>query len=336
MPRPRLHKSSIIAGTIVALLVVLIEIPGRVVSGDIGGQPSMVFEHGWPWVYLRRETVQRPLVVPFTTPEGLSLVPCFLPSVSPLDVRSDIPNWGIPWLSAANWRFWEVDKLSDPARWKLHSGIATVDFLVAAAVITVAAVAWEFRRRRRPRLLSFGLGDMFVLITLASVTCGWLTYQQRESQRESQLLTDLEPYLYDGFTWDEDQYQCVAPLWIQSLIGPRWLPQFSWRVSAVMVYAVPNQEQGLLRLRELKYLNRFEFTHWEPSFCMSAVASLPGVTTLDISNCADLDDGNYFDLVQLAQLQTLVVDKKNIPPETLSRIEDALPNCEIDDYSDEW
>jgi hypothetical protein len=336
MPRPRLHKSSIIVGTVVALLVVLIEIPGRVVSGDIGGEPSMVFEHGWPWVYLRREIVERPVLVPSTTPEGLSFAPCFLPSVSPLNVRSDLPHWGVPWMSAANWRFWEVDKRSDPAHCKLHDGIATADFLVAAAVVTLAAVAWEFRRRSRPRLLSFGLGDLFVLITLASVTCGWLTYQQRESQRESQLLKGLKPYLYDGFTWDEDQYQCVAPLWIQSLIGPRWLPQFSWRVSAVIVYALPIQEQEFLQLRELRYLNRFEFTHWEPSFRMSAVASLPDVTTLDISNCADLDDRNYDDLVQLTQLRTLVVDKNNIPPETLSRIEDALPNCEIVDYSDEW
>lgn len=336
MARPRLHMSSIVVGTVIALLVVLIEMPGRVVSGDIGGEPSMVFEHGWPWAYLRREIVERPVLVPSTTAEGPSFAPCFLSPFSPLDIRTDLPRWGVPWLSAANWQFWEVDELGEPLHWRFHGGIATADFLAAAAVATIAMAAWELRRRRHPRLLCFGLSSLFVLITLASVTCGWLAYQQRESQRESQLLMDLEPYLYDGFTWDENQYQCVAPLWIQSLIGPRWLPQFSWRVSTVMVFALPIQEHDFLRLRELRYLNRFEFTHWEPTFRMSAVASLPHVSTLDIANCADLDDRNYDDLAQLTQLRTLVVDKNNIPPETLSRIEDALPNCEIVDYSDEW
>ena len=54
MPRPHLHKSSIIVGLIVAVLLVLIEIPGRVVGGLGGSNPSKVFEHGWPWVHLRR------------------------------------------------------------------------------------------------------------------------------------------------------------------------------------------------------------------------------------------------------------------------------------------
>jgi hypothetical protein len=41
MPRRRVHKSSIVVGLIVALLLVLIEIPGRVVSID--GHPRHQF-----------------------------------------------------------------------------------------------------------------------------------------------------------------------------------------------------------------------------------------------------------------------------------------------------
>jgi hypothetical protein len=48
MPRPDLYKPSIIVGLIVAVLLVLIEIPGRVVGGMGGSIPSKVFEHGWP------------------------------------------------------------------------------------------------------------------------------------------------------------------------------------------------------------------------------------------------------------------------------------------------
>ena len=165
MPRPHLHKSSIIVGLIVAVLLVLIEIPGRVVGGLGGSNPSKVFEHGWPWVHLRREIKEYNV--------GFSYPP---------DPRYRLPHWGIPWLSAENWRIWEADASVVPPRWDFNTAVMLCDLAVALLVLAGAVVCWEFLRRRRAKLFSFrfGLRGLLLAITAVAAALGWLTYLERE------------------------------------------------------------------------------------------------------------------------------------------------------------
>ncbi len=238
MPRPRLHKSSIVVGLVIALLLVLIEIPGRVVSGIGGTDVSKVFEHGWPWVYLRRETAERYVPESVTTPEGLSLVPSFSPVIYPLDIRTDLPHWGIPWLNAENWRFWEADTAAVPRRWVFNP--ANLFWNVAIALLLLAGVvgAWELWRRRQASPLSFrfGLRGLLVAIAAASAVMGWLTYVEREDTRETALIDKVSQRSGPmEATWFDVDHVCVAPLWHRSLVGVRVFPEFFWRASAVNI-----------------------------------------------------------------------------------------------------
>lgn len=105
MFRGRLHKSSIVIGLLVALLLVLLNIPGRLV--DHQTSTGNTFEHGWPFVFLRRLTDEPGTVVEYLgKPISVAFAPVWL---TRRDAVQYLPMWGIPWLSAVNWQFWEAD-----------------------------------------------------------------------------------------------------------------------------------------------------------------------------------------------------------------------------------
>jgi hypothetical protein len=210
MSRPRQHKSTIVVGVLLAVALVLIEAPGRVGHGHSGARNEgrLYFEHGWPWVYLRRE-IEIPAAAGAVRPASVY-------------VRSGLPRFGIPWLSAENWQWWRADK----KRWQFSGWVLFWDVLAAAGVVGLGTWAWERRRRRRTRLLSFGLAEAIVAMTAAGLLLGWVVYQKREFEREEGLRQGGREMLYH---WLADGTLCVAPRWLQALTGPAVYPDFLWR-----------------------------------------------------------------------------------------------------------
>ncbi len=206
MPRARLHRSSVVVGVIAACLLVLLCVPGRIYELYPGS--SIKFEHGWPLVYLRRETVVTP---PTAT--------TFKNYRSSLD---SLPMGGIPWLSADNWRFWEAADFTDTPRREFSPVDLAFDALLLLLLLTSIVILFEYRRRRRASILSFSLTDGFVALTLACCALGWFALIRNTFQREVAAQAALE---------DEDspgscEEVCIAPAWTRSLVGDRWMPLF--------------------------------------------------------------------------------------------------------------
>ena len=333
MPHPRLYKSSVVVGALVAALLILVEVPGRVVDGSHGPHPSLVFEHGWPWVYLRRETVESPLT--FTTPDGISILPNV--SWTDFDIPWDLPKWGIPWLSSANWQFWQATNESDAPRCDFNGLILFCDFAIALIVASVIVAAWEFRRRGLPSLFCFSLTDIFLTVASMSAVFGWLVYLEREYQREFQFINRLN--VSNGHVWSDSDRVCIAPTWIRSLIGERLLPEFSWRASTATIELAREVNVNTIceQLAELKYLNKIVFLNTGERFRFSALRKFQRLETLELWDYWTLDEHDCNELAQLTQLYKIILeDKDDIPPHMLTRLESELPNCKIVDVYDDW
>jgi hypothetical protein len=344
MPRPRLHRSSIVVGTLVAILLILIEVPGRVISGVFGTNVSQVFEHGWPWVYLRRET-SRPNPTIVTAPDGTQVEFQYSLVVTPINPRYDLPYWGIPWLNSENWRFWETDRTAVPLRWIFNRAKLFCNVAVSLALVTGVIAAWEVWRRRRQRLLPFrfGLVEMFIAVACVSTTLGWLVYVQREFQRENRIIerqlnrdlpADFEDY------WVEADEVCVAPAWIRSLFGERFFPAFFWRTCAVDIQSDRGDRTDLIcaEISRLDYVTKIAINgHPRRRFRFSALRNLERIKTLEIWRPTILDEQVLNELSQLKQLTKLVIeDIEDVPFDALARLKAELPNCRIIHYSDDW
>jgi hypothetical protein len=343
MPRPRLHKSTIVVGLIVALLLELIEIPGRVVSGVGGTFASKVFEHGWPRVYLRREAGERPTLGFYASQEGRQLMLSYSPALYPINVRSDLPGWGIPWLSAENWQFWEADETAAPPRWDFNPAALSWNIAVALLLSISTVAAWEFWRRRRatPFSFRFGLRGLLVAIAATSAVMGWLTYLEREHTRETALVERVSERSGPmEATWFDVDHVCVAPLWLRSLVGVRMFPESFWRASAVNIQPERGDKMELMceEIAQLEHVTKIGIEgHLRHIVRFSALRKLERTKTLEIWRGTILDEQDLSELAQLKQLQKIVIEGLDeIDPEALARLKSELPNCTIIDSSNDW
>jgi hypothetical protein len=314
----RLHRSSVVVGVLLGAALVLIDVPGRVLGGSwsttTGGR--RVFEHGWPGAYLRRLTDE--------------------PIVNPKAMPMFTPRWGVPWIYSDNWRLWEATPSIGRSReryWEFRTLLAIGDVACAALVIVAISGLWEFRRRRRSRLLSFQLADIFVLFCAASLALSWIMHQKQEYERESSILA---AHGNASINWRDPPRQCTAPAWFESLFGQQLLPDFFWRVTTIELRSPRDAKQSpddavITVLSQLSYLStlRVIYSSQDP-FDFSKLRPLERMIALK----AWRGRGFFYEeeiegITQLGQLQTLVVDAENITKAQLSRLEETLPNCKI-------
>jgi hypothetical protein len=315
----RLHKSSIVVGFGIALLLLLVTIPGRVVDWSPGS--STKYEHGWPFVYLRRETVQ-----------SASLPG---PVVSRREFPSQLPMWGIPWLSVENWKVWDAYDEDGLANWEFNGRTLVANsVLVMLALVAFVAIV-EFRRRRRKNRFSFSLSAMFIMLTVAGVALGRIEYLKHESQRETAIIANFD----ESRTPIVDDEVCAAPVWIKGLIGEKWMPDFTWRARSVWVRAldVEDIEQLCSQIRELSYVDKLTLDGFIPEdhFAFATLGSIRQLKTLQVKTTARIDDRDISELSQLSGLKKIAIDQ-TISPERLSRLESALPNCKVVDADKDW
>jgi hypothetical protein len=346
MSRPRLHKSSIVVALIAAFVAVLLEVPGRVIHGTSWNDRTTgktdvftIFEHGWPWVYLRRATYWHYAdddVPPERQMNGVA------------DTRSDLPMWSVPWLSAENWSIWQSYYHDDIAYWTLNWSRILWNVTTVLFAVVLLVVAWECRRRRRPHVFSFGLIELFVAFTVAGGVFGWGVYMKREQQRERDLIANIRS------VWSLHSEECIAPLWMRSLLGDRLVPSFLWRTTSAEVQRDDYVDHGLPHLKEiaqLSYMTRilvYGNAKEYPPFPFALLNSLIRLEELDLSGSyvaddesgdirfSDITEQDVEQLIQLDGIRKIFLDTGDISPKLLARLKAGLPNCKIVDAREGW
>jgi hypothetical protein len=333
----RLHKSSIIVGIVVSAILVLIMIPGRIVEG----QPWMwqTYEHGWPFNYLRREA------------RGNAPAPRYNTLYyGRLDYVAARPMLGIPWLCPDNWRVWEasIDETwsgKETPRWEFSGALLAWDLVISLLVLVGFVLMWEFRRGRRPNVFTFRIGDMLVGVAFVSAVLGWAVNLQREFHREEQVVDrEFERSLTVNVTtdtWSDADQVCIAPTWMQSVIGERLLPAFVWRTCTIDIQLWDGSRAAAMaeEMSTLEYIRSIEFwTDSEEPFHFSVFRRLPRLTTMEFWIGEEFDASDISQLAQLRQLKKIVIDGRDemVPPHLLTRLQSKLPDCKIIDSIDDW
>lgn len=222
----RLHRSTYVFLVFVFIGVLLANIPGQYVldlnftDGQYG--PDFEFyvhcEHGWPFTFLRREAVM--LNVP--------------------------PGWRF-----SPWRLTEgVEQFNPPS--------VIANLFVGAAVVLVGGLLFEIWRRRRRRLLQFGLRELLILVTVVSVGAAAFTAQRSQHRKEQAVLRAIdETPSQKHFDWgvsqiaDRTEWRERGPTWLRQLVGDPRVTVFD---RVIRIYANGEELKHVVELSHLKVL----------------------------------------------------------------------------------
>jgi hypothetical protein len=330
MKFPRLHKSTIAVALITAAVAVLVEVPGRVVSGTLSFKSETNdIEHGWPWVYLRREV--RLAGSDFDVPSARLQRLRFQGFMPPEFETLDLPMGGVPWLRAANWRFWQCVDDGRSLHREFIGGRLLADIAIVLAAVFATICAWEFRRRRRPRIFNFGIIEMLVVVAVVSGALGWLAYMKNEHARELQLAEELKSGKFQPF-----ENACIAPLWFRSLFSDRLIPGYFWRVNELYIAGDSdfNVEACASYIAQFKYVNR-AYIDRDAFGLFPMLARFKRIDTLTLSRRRTLELQLPIDeIAQLTHLRVIIVAHDPLSREHCESLAAALPNCKIKDESD--
>jgi hypothetical protein len=325
----RLHRSTKLVCLVGALMLTLVSIPGRAIEW----QPYSftTFEHGWPFVYLRRRAIE---------PHPVYFDPVVYSSRR--DAISALPWWGIPWMNIDNWQIWDTGEYADGAvRWRFSGTAFLLDILLGIALLVGIVAAWETRCRGRKRIFSFNLRDMFAAVTMISLILGCSLYALREYRRELPLAKKGWSDPDSGFGVQDEV--CVAPTFIRALAGDCLMPDFLWRVSTVWVYwdELEDPKDVCDELATFAYLRTISVDgYWEEGIHVpfSALRGLEHLQRIEIDNSQyPFDELDVRELATLTGLEEIAFwSLEEVPPEQISQLRTALPDCRIVDVFDVW
>jgi hypothetical protein len=193
--RLRLHLSTWVILVLFAVFLFLIIVPGEFVdpgpANDWASILGNTFEHGWPWVWLRREY------------HPLRSVP-----------SAALPHHGIPWLQREAWTFqgnadWAVFRPDQPGRWPI---LLLADLAVAIGICISLGTVLEWRRARRP-LWRLNLAELFGLTLVISIGLAWWVGNKRSAERELRIWKNI--HADKGF----GDFLYVGPRWLRRTVG---------------------------------------------------------------------------------------------------------------------
>jgi hypothetical protein len=294
-------------------------------------------------VYLRRQADEPPLLIAGPAP-GVRLNVAFPPGrLERHELPSQLPFWGIPWLNSANWRVWERSLVSPATRWRLSASTLLIDGVFAIFVILAIVAMCEYRRRRRPSLISFKLWEFFVGISFLCAGFGWIAFLEREHQREASIIereisrSNEDPI---GECWFETDQTCVAPTWMRSLVGERFMPKFMWRTGGVQIqrqWRDENRPEIYQDISKLHHVRQVVLENTRDPFHFSNLSDFRRLNTLELWDCQWLDAEDVRELKLFPRLRKLIVeDMDEMPSEIQSLLAEELPNCQVVNYDDDW
>ncbi|MEN6452005.1 MAG: hypothetical protein ABFC96_16065 [Thermoguttaceae bacterium] len=182
-PLLRLHRSTWLAVSLLAVVFILIAVPAHP-TGNNFSLPSTGWclgeelEHGWPWPYMKQMVAWSDA---FATAS---------PDLSP------------PWWHWENWSY-------DGDLQRFTPGNLVCDLAVVFGVLVSLAVILEWRRRRLSHAWQFTLRELLLATFLLSCLLSWCMVRRDQFRREhaeSEKQPDVD-FAYTG------------PLWLRNLIG---------------------------------------------------------------------------------------------------------------------
>jgi hypothetical protein len=221
--RLRLHLSTWVILVLVAVFLFLIIVPGENLdplsfrARGAAGTVACEFEHGWPWVFLRRR-----VTLPFT------------PSVRP---PADVLPWMHPWAWSMEGEtsLPPVDDRRPITRTVLGFWPAAAALDVVAAVAILTLLGWLLERRhRRRKLWQFSLAELFVATLVFSYgLVYWLNHSRAAAIEERAIVAKAQLSKYLG------------PLWLRRVVGVDRLESFKHIISLNLVSLPDEPLDGL-------------------------------------------------------------------------------------------
>jgi len=211
LPRPRL--STCLVACAALCFFAIFTVPGELLSpihDNFSGGYTAVYEHGWPFVWMRRR---------------------YFYDFSPSKMFPDIPVGGVPWLAADSWRVWEADTA------EVFLPAMLADAAVVVACVGILIGFWEWRRRQRLTPLRFNLRDLLAGATLLAVVGGWWASWRNGAIAETKCLkasSEIAPL------FEETDY--YGPLWLRRLAGKDNLGLTFDRVHAITLEEIDRQK----------------------------------------------------------------------------------------------
>lgn len=233
---PRLHKSSWVLAALTLMVCVLIVVPGQIADSHLAPYPNYL--HGWPLCFLYRDVDDVPEAYVDGTLMKMSASWAIVqPPSSP------------PWMSRDSWRLWHAQETT----WKPFNLL--LDLVAAVAVVVLMTAAWEYRRRRRSNAFQVRLIEFFVVTTVVACVLAWMSGHADSYREEMKAIKAAGQEYSVGFGVPYER--CVAPVWLQRLIGPGSFPQYFYRVHELMLDLDQQSERDIDKL--INCLGRLEY-----------------------------------------------------------------------------
>lgn len=323
--RLKLHRSTLVLACLLTLLATILVVPGITVGGGSGGcrayfethpeeliaregfVSTSLHEHGWPWVFLRRQSL---------TGGGGKLL------------------FDVPWLSWSAWTNWSAE-----CNLELSVKRLIGDLLIGLSIILMASLVWEWRLRRRNGLFRLRIADILAVATFSSLGLGWHAYQTNVADKEKQHIEFVEDDFWDVIYTD---HHSVIDDAMGKLFGSRQPFRIPYRATRIRFesslydpeLSLP-LEKALPHLKALKALRHLEISYnpEKPNFLLPVFAEIPQLRSLQLW-------GNYIEqpldlnvakqLVQYQQIKQLILyERDDITSESLELLAKGLPQCEV-------
>ena len=183
------------------------------------------------------------------------------------------------------------------------------------------------------RWFQYSLRTLLLFMLLVSIGMSWVAVKMQQARRQKEAVEAIEK-VGGGVIYD---YQVTSatyipatrprgPAWIRSLLGEDLFRQ------AFYVFLDGDQEAGLEQLKRLPYLQGLSLTRLMDSELEHVKGHLKGLTqlaTLDL-RYTQVTDASLNHLKELTQLQTLYLGGTKVTDEGVKKLQQALPNCEIE------
>lgn len=317
--RLRLYRSTWVVGLVVLILGTLLVLPGttdsRFYSKDLPKWflPTVTtFEHGWPFVFLRRSALV-----------------------------DELPTLGVPWLWSEAWKVWEAKHSST-----FLPSYLVIDLLVLVAPVVLIAVAWEWRRRRRSRLFQFSLADMLLLCCFLAIPLGWYVHLRDDVNQEVHHLKSLNGQFHGRARFVRESEQ-VVPDWLIRLVGCENLPsrnrEFVCAIELELI-ANPTAEvleaalphfQGLGRM-ELIVLQLPKAAHARSFRCIAQIPQLRRLVLYDNDYQGIVDEELAEHIAQLQRIDYLELSfEQGVTDEAKQVLRERMPNCTFEFFEED-
>jgi len=200
------------------------------------------------------------------------------------------------------------------------------DVLIAFAIATALATAFECRRRRRRSFWEFRLVDFFALFFLISVVLAWWKVQHDECMDQEVHRSAIERCghsVYGGANGPD----CIRRLTgIDLEMFPGIEEVELCRASSEDLAEILPPLQAIRTIRTIRILEASP--GGAKTFAMSLLKDLKQLRSIDLSSTV-VDDSIIPELVKLPQLESIDLHRTEVSPAGVARLRELLPQCWI-------